>query len=118
MSDLIKVDDNSFNDEVLASDKPVLVKWTATFCGPCQRQTPILEKFAEQNTDIKVCVAECDDCPNMCSVFKIRSIPVLMLFNKGNCVATKVGLTPLNEVEALIFNNIEDKDDEIKIETE
>lgn len=106
MSNLITVNDNNFDVEVLQADKLVLIKWTATFCGPCQRQKPIVEKFAEEHPNIKVCEAETDDCPNMCSSFGIKSIPTLMLFNNGKHVGTKVGSSSYTEIEAFIAFNI------------
>jgi len=102
MSDLVKVDDSNFDTEVLGSDLPVLVDVSATWCGPCVRQLPIIEKFAEQHSEIKVCKIDIDDSPALASKFKIRGVPSMLLFKGGEVILTKVGLTPLVEIESLV----------------
>lgn len=107
MSDVINVDDNNFEKEVLKSDVPVLVDFSATWCGPCQRQHPILEKFAtEQQDKVKVVIVDIDDAPNVTAKLGIRSVPSLMLFNAGEKIETKIGLTTLGELNNLITTKI------------
>lgn len=104
MSDVVHVDDSNFETEVLQSDRPVLVDFGATWCGPCQRQLPIVEKFATDNTDtVKVCKVDIDDAPNMTSKLGIRGVPTLMLFNEGKSVGSKVGLTSLAEISNFVM---------------
>jgi len=90
------IDDENFDSEVLKSEVPVLIDFGATWCPPCKAQLPILEEFAASHQEeIKVVKIDIDDSPRSTSRFGIRSIPALMLFNKGHRIDTKVGLTSL-----------------------
>lgn len=94
MSDVVYVDDNNFEVEVLQSKVPVLVDFSAVWCGPCQRQLPIIEKFATENLNqVKVCKVDIDESPGITAKFGIRSVPSLLLFKQGQKVDMKVGLT-------------------------
>lgn len=107
MSNIINVDDSNFENEVLKSEVPVLVDFTATWCGPCQRQTPIVEKFAaEQGTTVKVCKIDIDDAPSVTAKLGVRSVPSLMLFSGGERLETKVGLTSLKDLNELLSSKI------------
>ena len=104
MSDIVNVDDNNFETEVLKSEVPVLVDFGATWCGPCQRQLPIVEKFANDNTtNVKVCTVDIDDAPNVASRLGIRGVPTLMLFSDGKSIGSKVGLTSLAEISNFVL---------------
>jgi thioredoxin 1 len=102
MSDVIEVDDNNFEVEVLGSKLPVLVDFSATWCGPCQRQLPIMEQFATANTGrVKVCKVDVDEAPAIAEKLKIRGVPSIILFNHGERLDMKVGLTT-----AAVLNNL------------
>jgi len=104
MSDVIYVDDKNFELEVLQSDVPVLVDFSATWCGPCKRQLPILEKYASDNLGkVKVCKLDIDDAPMITAKLGIRSVPTMMLFNTGTSLGTKIGLTSLAEVSNFVM---------------
>lgn len=103
MSNIVHVDDNNFEAEVLQSEGPVLVDFGATWCGPCQRQLPIVEKFATDNENVKVCKVDIDDAPIMASKLGIRGVPTLMLFNEGKSIGYKVGLTSLAEISNFVI---------------
>jgi thioredoxin 1 len=103
MSNIVHVDDNNFEAEVLQSEVPVLVDFGATWCGPCQRQLPIVEKFATDNVNVKVCKVDIDDAPAVASKLGIRGVPTLMLFNAGKSVGYKVGLTSLAEISNFVM---------------
>ncbi len=106
MSNVVTVDDNNFETEVLKSDKPVLVDFSAVWCGPCQRQLPIIEKFADDNKQIKVCKVDVDDAPQVAARLGIKSVPSLVLFNGGEKVGTKVGLTSLAALDNLVLEKV------------
>jgi len=107
MSSLIEVNDQSFEAEVLQSNKPVLVDISATWCGPCKRQIPILEKFAEENIDrVKVCKIDVDDCPEIVSRFGIRGVPSILLFHQGKKVEMKSGLTTAAALDNLLLEKL------------
>ena len=109
MSDVKYVDDSNFDSEVLKSDVPVLVDFSATWCGPCQRQLPLLEKFATENlTKVKVVKIDIDDAPGIAAKLGIKGVPTLMLFNGGASVGTKVGLTSLAEMNNFFMTKIGD----------
>lgn len=103
MTEIVHVDDSNFESEVLASELPVLVDFSATWCGPCQRQLPILEKFAAENqSKVKVVKVDIDDAPVATAKLGIRGVPSLILFKGGKPVGTKVGLTSLAEMNTLL----------------
>ena len=107
MSDVIYVDDQNFETEVTQSTVPVLVDFSATWCGPCHRQMPTLEKFATENLKtIKVCKVDIDDAPIMTSKLGIKSVPTLMLFKGGESLATKVGLSSLSDISSFVQSKI------------
>lgn len=104
MSDVKYVDDNNFESEILGSNLPVLVDFSASWCGPCQRQMPLLEKFASENINtVKVAKVDIDDSPKFTSKFGVRGVPTLMLFVGGVSVGTKVGLTSLSEISHFVL---------------
>lgn len=107
MSDLPYVDDSNFETEVLKSSVPVLVDFSATWCGPCQRQLPILQKFADANLDkIKVVKVDIDEAPEITSKLGIRGVPSMVLFNQGQKVDMKVGLTSLADLSNFVTTKV------------
>lgn len=107
MSDVVTVDDSNFEKEVLKADRPVLVDFSATWCGPCQRQLPIMEKFASENMGrVKVCTVDVDDSPSIASELKIRGVPTIILFNNGERVESKVGLTTAAALDNLLLEKV------------
>jgi thioredoxin 1 len=106
MSDVVHVDDSNFDAEVLQSETPVLVDFSATWCGPCQRQYPLVEKFAKDNAGIKVCKVDIDDAPEVAAKLRIRGVPTLMLFDAGSAVGTKVGLTSLADINNFVGDKL------------
>lgn len=103
MSDVVYVDDSNFEAEVLKSDVPVLVDFSATWCGPCKRQLPLLEKFAAENASVKVVKIDIDDAPFVTAKLGIRSVPTLVLFRGGSLMGSKVGLTSFAEIQNFVL---------------
>lgn len=104
MSDVVHVDDNNFESEVLQSKLPVLVDFSAVWCGPCQRQLPIVEKFASDNTKrVKVCKVDVDDSPLAAAKFGIKSVPSILLFMSGKRVDAKIGLCSLAALDSFVL---------------
>lgn len=86
--------DSNFEEEVLKSDKPVLVDFWATWCGPCRIQSPIVEELAKEVGDkYKIGAIEVDANPKTTQTFTILSIPTLMIFQNGKTIWRSSGLT-------------------------
>jgi len=107
MSALNHINDNNFEAEVINSEVPVLIEFGAVWCGPCKRQLPILEEFAESNKDsVKVLSLDIDESPVVTGKFNVRGVPTLMLFKDGKKVGVKVGLTTKAGLENLLKENL------------
>ena len=108
MSDNIHhVSDDSFQEEVLDSELPVLVDYWAEWCGPCKMIAPILDEVAQEYSGkLKIAKLNIDDNQLTPPKFGIRGIPTLMLFKGGNAEATKVGALSKSQLTAFIDSNI------------
>ena len=86
--------EENFEAEVLKSEVPVLVDFTATWCGPCRQLAPIVEKLADEfEGKVKVGKLDIDESPNVTSKYGIRSVPTVLVFQGGEKQAQLVGLT-------------------------
>ena len=86
------VTDDNFDAEVLQSTTPVLLDFTATWCGPCKRIAPLIDALADKTDGkLKVCKIDIDDNPKSPMKYGIRGVPTLMLFDGGNKVGQHVG---------------------------
>ena len=96
----IAVTDASFADDVLNSDKPVLVDFWADWCGPCKMIAPALEEISEELAD-KVTIAKVDIMENtdIAAKFGVQSIPLMVLFKDGQPVAQKLGAAPKSQLK-------------------
>ena len=95
--------DNNFEDEVMKSDKPVLIDFWAPWCGPCKAIGPIVEELAGQFKDsVKIMKLNIDENQKTAVNFGVRSIPTLVLFKGGKVIDTLVGLVPKEKLEAFI----------------
>ncbi len=89
------VTDASFADDVLLSDKPVIVDFWATWCGPCRMVSPILEEISEAHGEkITVAKVDVDANPQIAQDYKILSLPTMMVFQKGKPVKSVIGAKP------------------------
>lgn len=86
--------DDNFEQEVLKSDKPVLVDFWAVWCGPCQQMGPMVEALAEELPQIKVGKINVDENPDTAQAFDIMSIPNFKVFKNGQVVGEIVGAMP------------------------
>ena len=104
---IIHVSDESFEQEVLQSDKPVLIDYWAEWCGPCKMIAPVLDEVASEYSDkIRVAKLNIDDNPATPPKYGIRGIPTLMLFKNGEVEATKVGAVSKAQLTAFLDESI------------
>lgn len=94
--------DESFEAEVVNSEKPVLVDFWAEWCMPCKMLAPVIEEIAAEHDDIKVCKVNVDQCPMTSVKYRIASIPTVMLFKKGQLVTGAVGVQPKEDLEEML----------------
>ena len=92
----------NFEAEVLQSDKPVLVDFFATWCGPCKMVAPIIDEVAAEREDVKVCKIDVDKDPELAIRFKVASIPTLMVFSGGDVVKQALGALPKKDILAML----------------
>ena len=95
---ILKITKDNFEAEVLNSDKPVLLDFFATWCGPCRMVGPILEEIAQENESIKVCKIDVDQDPELANRFKVTSIPLLVVMQNGRGINQALGATPKDQI--------------------
>ncbi len=101
--EVIKINNQNFENEVKKSDKIVLVDFYADWCGPCKMMSPIIDEIAnEVNENVKVCKLNVDECQDIAIEYNVMSIPTLIIFKNGEVVNTLVGLQDKETVLNLI----------------
>ena len=92
----------NFQSEVLNSDKPVLVDFWASWCGPCRMVSPLVDQIANENQEVKVGKVNIDEQPELAGAFRVMSIPTLMVFKDGKVTKTTVGARPKAAILAML----------------
>ena len=98
----ISVNKNNFNQEVLNSDKPVLMDFWAPWCGPCRMVVPLVEEIAEERSDIKVVKINVDEEQELAMQFGVMSIPTLVVMKNGKIVNQVIGARPKAQILAML----------------
>lgn len=88
---VVNITNANFKEEVLDSDKKVLVDFWAPWCGPCRMVSPIVDEIAEENTAIKVAKINIDEQPQLAAQYGVMSIPTLIVFENGDVADKAVG---------------------------
>lgn len=98
----ISVNKNNFNQEVLNSDKPVLMDFWAPWCGPCRMVVPLVEEIAKERSDIKVVKINVDEEQELAMQFGVMSIPTLVVMKHGKIVNQVTGARPKAQILAML----------------
>lgn len=102
MAEVVKLTKDNFEEEVLRADKPVLVDFWASWCGPCRMVSPIVDEIAEENDDFKVGKINVDEELELAERYNVSSIPTLIVFENGTVLEKAVGARPKEEILELV----------------
>ena len=98
----LHINKENFHKEVLNSDRPVLLDFFASWCGPCRMVGPILDEIADEREDIKVCKVDIDEQPELASRYRIMSVPTIMVLKDGQVVEQSIGAKPKHQILAMV----------------
>ena len=98
----ININQSNFQNEVMNSDKPVLLDFWAPWCGPCRMVVPIVEEIAGERSDIKVGKINVDENPELAGQFGVMSIPTLVVMKNGKIVKQSMGAKPKRAILAML----------------
>ena len=99
---VVKITKENFQEEVLQSQKPVLLDFWASWCGPCRMVAPIVDEIAGERPDIKVGKVNVDEQRELAAAFQILSIPTLLVMRQGKVVSQTMGARPKQQILALL----------------
>lgn len=99
---VVKINKENFSNEVINSDKPVILDFYADWCGPCGMVAPIMSEIASERSDIKVGKINVDEQPELAAQFGVMSIPMLVVMKDGKVVNSSVGAKPKEQILAML----------------
>lgn len=94
----ININKDNFQEEVMNSDKPVLLDFWAPWCGPCRMVSPVLEEIVNERSDIRVGKINVDEQPELARQFRVMSIPTLAVIKNGKIVNQAIGARPKSQI--------------------
>ena len=92
----------NYENEVIKSDKPLLIDFWASWCGPCRMVSPIIDEIADERTDIKVGKVNVDEQQELAAQFNVMSIPTIVVVKDGKAVNQSVGARPKEDILAML----------------
>ena len=98
----VNITKNNFHEEILNADKPILLDFWASWCGPCRMVVPIVEEIARERSDIKVGKVNVDEEPELAGQFHVMSIPTLVVMKDGKIVNQAMGARPKNAILGML----------------
>ena len=99
---VIHINKSNFQNEVLDSEKPILLDFWASWCGPCRMVSPIVDEIAAERGDIKVGKVNVDEQPELAAQFGVMSIPTLVVMKGGKVASQMVGARPKSQILAML----------------
>lgn len=99
---VININKTNFQSEVINSEKPVLLDFWASWCGPCRMVAPIVDEIAAERSDLKVGKANVDEQPELAGRFGVMSIPTLVVMKNGKVTNQAVGVRPKEQILAML----------------
>ncbi len=99
---VLHITKENFEQEVLKSDKPVLLDFWASWCGPCRMLAPVLDELAAENPEVKVVKINTDEQPELAAQFNVMSIPALFVMKGGEITNRSVGVQPKDNLLAML----------------
>ena len=98
----VSIDNTNFSQEVIHSDRPVLLDFWAPWCGPCRMVVPIMEEIARERSDIKVGKINVDEQPELARQFRVMNIPTLVVMKDGRITGQAMGARPKSQILAML----------------
>lgn len=99
---VVTITKENFEEEVIRSEKPVLLDFWASWCGPCRMLSPVVDKIAEEHSEIKVGKVNTDEQPELAEQFHVMSIPTLVVMKDGKPAASAAGVRSEQEILAML----------------
>ncbi|HIX90317.1 MAG TPA: thioredoxin [Candidatus Agathobaculum pullicola] len=99
---VLTITNTNFDSEVLTSEKPVLIDFWASWCGPCKMLSPVIDKIADEISDVKIGKVNVDEQPELARQFGVMSIPTLVFMKNGKIVQQSVGVQPKEAIMSMI----------------